>query len=235
MSPIPAIRAVLFDFDYTLVDATEGNLECLNHALAAVGVPAAERAAGLAATGLSIRELLLRFHGGVVSEELHARFTECFVKRADEVMLERIHVYPEVPGVLRALRAQGLSLGIVSTKYRRRLEGVLRRDGLSELFSVVVGGDDVEKHKPHPEGLERAARSLDVAPGSCLYVGDHAVDAEAAQRAGMHFAAVATGFTEPAVWRRFPAFALLADTRGLPPLLQRSASAQERGAGEIGG
>ncbi|MET0413614.1 MAG: HAD hydrolase-like protein, partial [Polyangiaceae bacterium] len=71
MSRSPAIRAVLFDFDYTLVDATEGNLECLNTALVAVGVPAAERAAGLAATGLSIRELLMRFHGGVVSEALH--------------------------------------------------------------------------------------------------------------------------------------------------------------------
>jgi phosphoglycolate phosphatase len=222
-----AIRAVLFDFDYTLVDATEGNLECLNHALEAVGLPVAERAAGLAATGLSIRELLLRFHRGVVSEELHARFTECFVKRADEVMLERIAVYPEVPAVLRALRAQGLALGIVSTKYRRRLDGVLRRDGLADLFSVVVGGDDVVKHKPHPEGLERAARSLELSPESCLYVGDHAVDAEAAERAGMHFAAVATGFTEAAIWQRFPSVALLADTRGLPPLLARLATAQE--------
>jgi phosphoglycolate phosphatase len=223
MSRSPAIRAVLFDFDYTLVDATEGNLECLNHALAAVGVPVAERAAGLAATGLSIRELLVRFHGGVVSEALHAQFTECFVKRADEVMLDRIVVYPEVPDVLRSLRAQGVSLGIVSTKYRRRLEGVLRRDGLSELFSVVVGGDDVERHKPHPEGLERAARSLELSPAACLYVGDHAVDAEAAQRAGMHFVAVATGFTEPTVWQRFPTLAQLADTRELPPLLERIA------------
>ncbi|MET0412200.1 MAG: HAD family hydrolase, partial [Polyangiaceae bacterium] len=200
---------------------------CLNTALVAVGVPAAERAAGLAATGLSIRELLMRFHGGVVSEALHARFTECFVKRADEVMLERIVVYPEVPDVLRALHEQGLALGIVSTKYRRRLEGVLRRDGLSELFSVVVGGDDVERHKPHPEGLERAARALELSPAACLYVGDHAVDAEAAQRAGMHFAAVATGFTEPAVWQRFPSFALIADTRELPPLLARSAGAAQ--------
>src|SRR5688572_22496868 len=130
MTSARAIRAVLFDFDYTLVDATEGNLECLNHALAAVGAPVAERAAGLAATGLSIRELLLRFHGGVVSEELLARFTECFVQRADEVMLDRIVVYTEVPDVLRALREEGLVLGIVSTKYRRRLLGVLARDGL---------------------------------------------------------------------------------------------------------
>src|SRR5262245_52397729 len=94
-----AIRAVLFDFDYTLVDATEGNVECLNAALVAVGLPAAERAAAVAATGLSIRELLLRFHGGAVDEALHARFLECFVKRADEVMLARIAVYPEVPAV----------------------------------------------------------------------------------------------------------------------------------------
>jgi phosphoglycolate phosphatase len=113
MSCSSAIRAVLFDFDYTLVDATEGNLECLNTALA----------------------------------------------------------------------------------------------------------DDVDNHKPHPERLERAAGALRLAPAECLYVGDHAVDAEAAQRAGMPFAAVSTGFSEASVWQRFPTLAILQDPRGLPALL----------------
>jgi phosphoglycolate phosphatase len=221
MSRLPAIRAVLFDFDYTLVDATEGNLECLNTALVAVGLPRADRAAGVAATGLSIKELLLRFHGGAVTQAMHQRFLQCFVRRADEVMLDHIVVYPEVPGMLHALRARGFELGIVSTKYRRRLEGVIARQQLDDVFSVVIGGDDVVAHKPHPEGLERAARALELPPEACLYVGDHAVDAEAAQRAGMPFVAVQTGFTEPHVWQRFPTLAVIADTRGLPPLLER--------------
>ena len=216
-----AVRAVLFDFDYTLVDATEGNLECLNAGLAAVGVPAVERAAGIAATGLSLRELLHRFHGSVATQAVFERFAECFVRRADEVMLDHIVVYPEVPEVLQALRQQGLQLGIVSTKYRRRLEGVLARQQLDNYFSVLVGGDDVQQHKPHPEGLERAARALQLPLEACLYVGDHAVDAEAAQRAGMPFVAVATGFTPAAVWQRFPMLAVLESTRPLPAWLER--------------
>jgi len=214
-----AIRAVLFDFDYTLVDATEGNLDCLDTALVAVGLPPAERAAAIAATGLSIRELLLRFHGGALDEAMHARFLECFVQRADQVMVERTVMYPEVPGVLQALSEQGLQLGVVSTKYRRRLEGVIARQRIEGLFSVVIGGDDVRSHKPHPEGLESAARALQLSPEACLYVGDHAVDAEAAQRAGMRFVAVATGFSDAAVWQRFPTLAVIADTRALPGLL----------------
>jgi phosphoglycolate phosphatase len=219
MSRSAAPRAVLFDFDYTLVDATEGNLECLNTALAAVGRPAPDRAAARATTGLSLRELFLRFHGAAEQEAVFERFLACFVARADEVMLDLIHVYPEVPGVVRALRERGLELGIVSTKYRRRLEGVLARERLVEAFSVVIGGDDVEQHKPHPEGLERAARALRLAPAQCLYIGDHAVDAEAAQRAGMPFVAVSTGFTESSAWRRFSTLAILKDTRGLPALV----------------
>jgi phosphoglycolate phosphatase len=214
------IRAVLFDFDYTLVDATEGNLECLNAGLAAVGLSPVERAAGIAATGLSLRELLHRFHGPGAPEAVFERFLECFVRRADEVMLDHIVVYREVPEVLQNLRAQGFRLGIVSTKYRRRLEGVLSRQHLGGSFSVLVGGDDVQQHKPHPEGLERAARALQLSADECLYVGDHAVDAEAAQRAGMRFVAVSTGFTEPAVWQRFPTLAVLEDARGLPALLE---------------
>lgn len=224
MPPAVPLRAVLFDFDYTLIDATEGNLECLSFGLIAVGLPPASRRDALEATGLSLPELLRKFHGPGATAATLERFVEAFARRADEVMLDHIVVYPVVPSVLRQVHDLGFVLGIVSTKYRRRLEAVLQRQQLSSLFSVLVGGDDVEQHKPHPEGLERAARALGLPVQACLYVGDHVVDAEAASRCGMPFVAVSTGFTEPSVWERFPHLGVLEDTSRLPALLQQVAT-----------
>ena len=50
--------------------------------------------------------------------------------------------------------------------------------------------------KPDPTGLLRAAARLDGNVERCLYVGDSVTDGEAAQRAGVPFAAVLCGVTE---------------------------------------
>jgi len=93
------------------------------------------------------------------------------------------------------LRRRGLALGVVSTKYRRRIETILQRDGLDGLFDVIIGGEDVATLKPDPEGLLLAAERLRTPVSETLFVGDSIVDAEAARRAGMPFAAVLSGVT----------------------------------------
>ena len=35
----PTFRVVLFDFDYTLADSSQGAIECINFALAEMGLP----------------------------------------------------------------------------------------------------------------------------------------------------------------------------------------------------
>jgi pyrophosphatase PpaX len=61
----------------------------------------------------------------------------------------------------------------------------LERFSLDRFFEVVVGSDDVEKHKPDPFPLLHAARQLGVEPERCAYVGDSPHDMTAALAAGM--------------------------------------------------
>lgn len=103
-----------------------------------------------------------------------------------------------LPGAREAvgsLREKGFQTGIVSTKYRSRIEKVLRRENLSDAFDVIVGGEDVSAHKPDPEGLFRAIESLGASRERTLYVGDSAIDALTAERADVSFAAVLSGVT----------------------------------------
>lgn len=56
--------------------------------------------------------------------------------------------------------------------------------GVANLFSVVVGFEDVLRHKPDPEGIELAMARQSVLPKEALLVGDSAADIEAAKAAG---------------------------------------------------
>ena len=87
-------------------------------------------------------------------------FPRCSWNRRTEVMAEMTSVFPSVRAVLEVLSGRGLSLGIVSTKFRYRIKGILQREGLERFFRVIVGGEDVSAHKPDPSGLLGAVRAL---------------------------------------------------------------------------
>jgi phosphoglycolate phosphatase len=185
-------KAVLLDFDFTLADSTAGAVDCINFALARLGFPEYDDATIRSTIGLSLPATLERLTG--VSDGASAEaFRRAFVERADRVMVDLIELYETVPHVVAVLRAAGLPLGIVSTKYRRRIAAVLERDGILDSFTIIVGGEDVPRHKPDPSGLLLALDRLGIEPAAAVYVGDHPVDAETAAGAGTAFVAVLTG------------------------------------------
>ncbi len=95
------------------------------------------------------------------------------------------HVFPEVPGALRALRERGLRLAVVSN-WDSRLPALLDRVGLGDCFDAVLVSALEGVEKPAPEIFLRAARRLSVAPEACLHVGDSPLDDyRGAESAGM--------------------------------------------------
>ncbi|MCY3942436.1 MAG: HAD-IA family hydrolase [Gemmatimonadetes bacterium] len=196
-------RAVLFDFDFTLADSSEGVVVCMNHALGRLGLPPAPAEAIRRTIGLDLPTAL----GILAGEEWRSREDEFFghfVGKADEVMLDSTAFLPGAARVLRALHGGGYRVGVVTTKYRHRVEDVLERDGLRGAVEVVVGIDDVPRPKPAPDGLVRAAEVLGILVGDCVFVGDSEVDAMAARGARMGFVAVLSGTTEREVFARYP-------------------------------
>ena len=188
-------RSVIFDFDYTLADASAGIVECVNHALRGLSLPLSSDDAIRRTIGMSLPRTLAALAGEDQAERA-VEFQRLFMARADEVIHDATNLFEFVPNLVDALARHGISLGIVSTKFRRRIEAVLQRDNLAGRFDLIVGGEDVEALKPDPAGLLRAAATLNVGAARCLYVGDSVTDGETAQRAGVPFAAVLSGVTE---------------------------------------
>jgi len=212
------VRAVLFDFDYTLADSSDAIVECFGAGLAAVGLPAIAPERIRRTIGLPLPEALRALHG-VADAALAARFREGFHALAERIMHERTRVFAPVAEVTGALRAAGLATAICSTKRRGQIERILARHELLDRFDAIVGGEDVARHKPAPDALLLALDKLGVAPERALYVGDHRVDADAAGQAGVAFVAVLSGPSPAQDFAGAAVRAFLSSVAELPGLL----------------
>ena len=216
-----SVRAVLFDFDFTLGDSADAIVHCSRAAFADMGLEPALPAAIRRTIGLTLQEsfrVLTSDGDQAQAEEYRTRY----VAHADRVMAGMTSLYPHSASVLAQVRTRGLGTAIVSTKYRYRIQSILDSAGLADAVDVIVGGDDVEHAKPHPAGLQRALARLGVDSGAALYVGDHPVDGHAARRAGVRFVRVLSGENlGDENWEGVDPVATIADIGALPDTLDR--------------
>lgn len=211
-------QAIIFDFDYTLADSSPGVIECINFALGEMGLDHVPAEAACRTIGLSLHETFVTLgehHEPHRGDEFH----ELFISRADQVMANLTTLFESVPATVATLNELGLRMGIVSTKYRRRIHEVLHREDLLHAFQVIIGGEDVKQHKPHTEGLLKAIAQLQCSPKSILYVGDSVVDAELATRADVPFVIVLSGVTPREHFTDYKPLGVIENVSQLPELL----------------
>lgn len=201
-------RNCIFDFDYTLGDATKGIIQSVHFALEEMGLPLPSPDEVKQTVGMPLTDAFTFFTKSPDSK-LKALFVQLFSKRADEIMTQNTVLFTDTVEVLALLRAKGAGLGIVSTKYRYRLLQIVDKFDIGHLIDVIVGSDDVKNPKPDPEGLIKAMESLGAARKDVLYIGDSTIDIKTAKNAGVDFIAVTTGVTGREAFLPFPHVAIV--------------------------
>lgn len=189
------MRAIIFDFDYTLGDSTKGIVQSVNYALGKLGYANQSVAEIKKTIGLSLKETFRALTSNENQDEAE-KFAVFFKEKADVVMTANTEIYPKVKDILQNLKVKGYKTAIVTTKYHHRIDGILKKFNATHLIDLIVGSDDVKVEKPNPEGLLFAIEHLGVKKEEVLYVGDSLVDAKTADNAGVDFAAVLTGTTK---------------------------------------
>ena len=193
----------IFDFDYTLADSSVGIVTCFRHVL--------ERHAYKGISDDTIKQTIgktleesFSILTGITDETVLAELKKEYVKEADVYMTINTHLFPETKTVLTALKERGARIAILSTKFRFRIKECLDLHFSSGFFDVIIGGEDVQMHKPSPEGLLKALDMLQAKQTDVLYVGDSMVDAETAQAAAVDFAGVLHGVTPAEALATYP-------------------------------
>ncbi len=212
------IRGVIFDFDFTLADSSQGVVKCVNYALKELGFAKFPEKEINKTIGFSLEHTFIKLLGEQQADKIE-KFKYFFIKKADEIMADFTNVFTETPNVIKRLYNNGFKLGIVSTKFRYRIEAILRRENLFYFFEVIVGGEDVSTLKPNPFGLLLVVKTLNLLTSEVIYIGDSIVDAETANRADISFIAVLSGVTPRKVFRRYQVREILHNLSELPNLL----------------
>jgi len=173
-------RAVLFDWDNTLVDNWATIAMALNTAFDAFSLPRWTLAETKARARASVRE---RFPAMFGAEWERAR--DVFYGAFRERHLEGLSALPGAADLLAGLKGQGLYLGVVSNKH-----GPFLRDEAAHLawhghFGAIVGAADCPRDKPACDPVDLALLPSGLARGSDVwFVGDADIDMECAHNAG---------------------------------------------------
>ena len=203
-------KLYLFDFDYTLADSSKGIVMCFQNVLKRNGYRDIDDETIKHTIGLTLEQAFSSMTGETDPSVL-ARWRKEYVATADRVMNDATRLFEEVPEMFESLRKQGAKIGIISTKYRYRIEDFLLRHFEQLPVDLIIGGEDVSSAKPSPEGINAALNRLNVSGEDTLYCGDSTVDGATAQNAGVDFMGVLHGVTPREELERYPNVGIVED------------------------
>ncbi len=96
-----------------------------------------------------------------------------------------LDAFPEVPGVLKALKAAGLRLAILSNGTPGMLAAAVDGAGLAPFFDAVLSVEEVGVYKPHPKVYQLALDRVGLPAAAIAFLSSNAWDAHAASAFGM--------------------------------------------------
>jgi phosphoglycolate phosphatase len=193
------LGAVLFDLDGTLVDSVADATAILNAVLEPEGVAPFAPGEVRVLMGHGIRALLakaLAARGSPAQPDRLDALRDRYLALYMAEPLRETRLFPGASEALQALAAGGFRLGVCTNKAGGPARLVLEGLGLDALIHATVAADDGHGQKPAPGPLLACAAALGIAPERCVYVGDHAVDVEAARAAGMPVVVTGFGYSE---------------------------------------
>lgn len=165
-------RAILFDWDNTLVDSWLCIQESYNMTFRHFGLPEWDMAQTQANVAKSLRDSFPQMFG-----ERWLEAKDVFSASFEAIHLEHLKPLPGAFEMLHALKADGIYLGVVSNKRG----GFLRKEaevlGWNDFFGALIGANDAEADKPAPAPVHMVLNGSGIEPGEQVwFVGDSPID-----------------------------------------------------------
>jgi pyrophosphatase PpaX len=209
------IKTVLFDLDGTIVDTNELIVQSFLHSLQGETPTDLTREHIIPHMGRPLIEQMAYFTGKEEVTDIIKKYRAFNLSKHDELVTE----FPHVRAVMAELHANGVQIGIVTSKIRLTTLMGLKLTGLDSFISSIVTVEDVEKPKPDPEGIFRAIKELGGTLEQTIMVGDSHYDIEAAKNAGVGSVGVSWSWKGRAYLEEYHPDHLIDDMRELLPII----------------
>ncbi len=184
------MTTILFDLDGTLIDSTEAILEGFHLTFegSIYTQPTDEAIKALIGHPLDImyRDL------GVDEKEIWD-FVHRYKAHYQTIHTQKTVLLPSAQEAIAAAR-KFARLGVVTTKTGKFSRELLEHFGVMDAFEILIGREDVEHPKPHPEPIDKAIKLMHADKEHTWMIGDTRLDMESANNAGIRGVAVTSGY-----------------------------------------
>jgi phosphoglycolate phosphatase len=180
MTTLPKPRAILFDWDNTLVDTWPCIARATNLTLGEMGMAPWTMDEVRARVAGSLRDTFPKIYG--------ARWEDArniYYKHFLAVHLEMLRVLPGAREFLDRASGEGLYLAVVSNKTGKYLRAEAAHLGWTPKFNKLVGAQDAARDKPALDPVHLSLEGSGIALDERVwFVGDAGIDVECGQAAG---------------------------------------------------
>lgn len=170
-------KYILFDWDGCLAKTLDAWMGAIKKTLAIYNLSPSDLE-----IGHHFGDWRLLEYFGITGEE-YEKADKNLVDMAAESLVT-VELYPGARELLEYLRPTK-KIALLSSSEKFILDRALDSNNLRKYFDIVISGDEVTNHKPHPEVIEKGLAALGGKKEEAVMIGDSRKDLEAANNAGI--------------------------------------------------
>ena len=171
-------KAILFDWDNTLVNNWEPIFTAYKETLKNLGLKKQNRSEIIKNAKYSLRETFPR-----IFKDDWKKAKKTFYVAFKKIHLQKIKPMPKVEKILKIIKEKKIPCGVISNKDGNILRKEINRLGWKKYFKILVGANEAKKDKPSKYPLLLALNKIALKPNKNIwYVGDNEIDVEFAKK-----------------------------------------------------
>ena len=169
-------RLIIFDFDGTLGDTRRTIVTTMQMTIKELQLPGRSDDECAATIGLPLVGCFKAMFPDLQAEQIQLCADTYRRIFTENQRIIKPQAFPHVVKTLSALKEQGFTLTIASSRSHASLSELTKDMGIADNISYLIGADDVEKAKPNPEPVIKTLAAMGADASQTLVVGDMNVD-----------------------------------------------------------
>lgn len=188
-------KLILFDFDGTVIDNSEGIFNCIKYSLNKLGIPVPDEKTLRRFVGPSLDDSFCRYIQNDISRA--KLFTATYRERYAPIGHTECVLYSGIKETLQNLRDTGFITAVCSGKPIDFVSKIVKLLNIEDLFSGLYCPGFANCSSNKAELILQAVKDFGVTKEETLMIGDTVFDIRSAKEAGVQSLGVLYGFSEP--------------------------------------